>query len=46
MLCGLGDEITMKLQIEISRRVSLAAAKGSDIAKDNPLGLVNDSASV
>ena len=41
-----GTDIKHSLQVEISRRVALAAAKGTDIAKDDPLGLLNSSASV
>ena len=46
MLNNLGTEVRTELSQEISRRVSIAAAKGHDIAKHDPLGLLTSAASV
>ena len=46
MLNKLGPEVRSELTAEISRRVAVQAAKGKDIAKTDPLGLLNSAASV
>jgi len=45
MLNRISTDVRLRLQSEISERVSKAATKGNDIQKEDPLGLLNSAAS-